>query len=77
MILALEAKRLLHKGCEAYLAHVVDMSTPKVTLRSVPILQKFSDIFFKNLLGCHQIESWNSKLNCCRIQHPSLYHRIG
>ena len=25
VISALEAKRLLHKGCEAYLAHVVDM----------------------------------------------------
>ena len=32
VILALEAKRLLHNGCEAYLAHVVDKSTPKVAL---------------------------------------------
>ena len=24
VISALEAKRLLHKGCEAYLAHVID-----------------------------------------------------
>ena len=31
VILALEAKRLLHKGCEAYLTHVVDKSTLKVT----------------------------------------------
>ena len=28
----LKAKRLLHKGCEAYLAHVVDKSSLKVTL---------------------------------------------
>ena len=38
VISALEAKRLLHKGCEAYLAHVVDISTPKVTLGSVSIV---------------------------------------
>ena len=49
VILALEAKRLLHKGCEAYLAHVVDTSTPKVTLRSVPIVREFSDVFLKDL----------------------------
>ena len=29
----LEAKRLLHKGCKAYLANVVDTSTPKMTFR--------------------------------------------
>ena len=33
VILTLEAKRLLHKGCEAYLEHVVDKSTPKVCLQ--------------------------------------------
>ena len=27
VILALKARRLLHKDCEAYLAHVVDKST--------------------------------------------------
>ena len=38
VISILEAKRLLHKGCEAYLAHVVDTSTPKMTLGSVSIV---------------------------------------
>ena len=38
VILALEAKRLLHKGCEAYLAHVIHTSIPKVILESVPIV---------------------------------------
>ena len=51
VISALKAKRLLPKGCEAYLAHVVDTSTLKVTLRSVPIVQEFSNMFPKDLLG--------------------------
>ena len=51
MISALEAKRLLHKGCESYLAHVIDTSTPKVTLESVPIVREFSEIFSNDLLG--------------------------
>ena len=38
VISALEAKRLLHKNCEAYLAHVVDTSTLKVTLESVSVV---------------------------------------
>ena len=42
---SLEAKRLLHKGCEAYLAHVIDTSTPKVTLESVSIVREFLDVF--------------------------------
>ena len=38
VISILEAKRLLHKGCEAYLAHMIDTSTSKVTLENVPII---------------------------------------
>ena len=47
----MKAKRLLHKGCEASLAHVVDTSTSKVTLESVPIRQEFSYVFPKDLPG--------------------------
>ena len=49
VISALEAKRFSHKGCEAYLAHVIDTSIPKVTLERVPIVQEFSDVFSKDL----------------------------
>ena len=51
MILALEAKRLLHKGCETYLAHVVDKSTPEVVLDNVPVVREFLDVFLKDLSG--------------------------
>ena len=49
VISALEAKRLLHKGCEAYLTHVVDTSTLKVILRSVLVVREFSDMFLEDL----------------------------
>ena len=51
MISTLEAKKLLHKGCEAYLAHVVDKSTLKVALDSVPIVREFQDMFLEDLSG--------------------------
>ena len=51
VILALEAKRLHHKGCEAYLAPVSYTSTPKVTLKSVLIVREFSNVFLEDLSG--------------------------
>ena len=49
VISVLEANRLLHKGCKVYLEHVVNTSTPEVTLDSVSVVQKFSDLFFEDL----------------------------
>ena len=49
VVSTLEAKKLLHKGCEAYLAHVIDISTSKGTLESVPIVHKFSNVFPEDL----------------------------
>ena len=51
VISALETKRLVHKGCEAYLAHVIDTSTPEVTLESVPVVREFANVFFEDLSG--------------------------
>ena len=49
MISILEAKRLLLKGYESYLAHVVDTSMTKVKLENVPIVYEFSDVFPEDL----------------------------
>ena len=51
VISALEAKRLLLKGCESYLAHIVDTSVIEVKLENVPVLYEFSNLFPKDLLG--------------------------
>ena len=44
VISTLETKGLLHKGCEAYLAHVVTMSTLEMTLKNVLIEREFSNV---------------------------------
>ena len=41
MIFALEAKRLLLKGYESYLAHVLDTFVTEVNLENVPIACEF------------------------------------
>ena len=45
VISALEAKRLLHKRCEAYLVHVIDIFAPEVNLENVSVVCEFSDVF--------------------------------
>ena len=51
VISALEAKRFLHKDCEAYLAYVIDKSSSEVTLDNMPIVCEFLDVFPKDLSG--------------------------
>ena len=51
VISTLEAKRLLHKGCEVYLAHVIDTSTSEMNLKNVPVVCEFSDVFSGDLPG--------------------------
>ena len=49
VISALETKRLLHKVCKAYLAHVVDKSIPEVALDSLPVVREFPNVFLEEL----------------------------
>ena len=51
VISALEVKRLLHKRCEAYIAHVIDKLVSKVNLENVAVVCEFSNVFPNDLLG--------------------------
>ena len=45
----LKAKKLLRQGCEAYLAHIVDIEKEVPNLDESPIVREFPDIFPKEL----------------------------
>ena len=49
VISTLEARRLLHKGCKTYLAHVIDKSSFVVTVENVPMVCEFLDVFPEDL----------------------------
>ena len=51
VISTLEARRLLHKGCEAYLVHVINKYSSEVTMENVPVVCEFPDVFLEDLLG--------------------------
>jgi hypothetical protein len=47
----LEANVLLRKGCQGYLAYVIDTEKSEVKLDDIPIVREFPDVFPKELSG--------------------------
>ena len=51
MILAMQARRFLKKGCEAFLSLVLNSKKGQVKLEDIPVVKEFPDVFPKELLG--------------------------
>ncbi|XP_061999435.1 uncharacterized protein LOC133716794 [Rosa rugosa] len=52
LISALTAGKLLSKGCQAYLAHIVDTNKEMLSINgNIPVVRKFSDVFPDELPG--------------------------
>lgn len=45
------ARKMARKGCQAYLAHVIDSSLEEPKLEDIPIVCEFPDVFTEELLG--------------------------
>ncbi|XP_074356260.1 uncharacterized protein LOC141695958 [Apium graveolens] len=48
---SMQAKKLIRKGCEAYLAYVVDKSREVSNLEDIPVVRDFLDVFPEELPG--------------------------
>ena len=51
LISAVKARKLLLKGCEGYLAHIIDTTKVYVKLSDLVVVQAFPDVFPDELLG--------------------------
>ncbi|KAL0434128.1 UNVERIFIED_CONTAM: hypothetical protein Slati_2747100 [Sesamum latifolium] len=51
VISAVEARRLMLEGCEAYLAHVIDTKKVNPTLEEIPVVRDFPEVFPEDLPG--------------------------
>ncbi|CAL2256358.1 unnamed protein product [Prunus armeniaca] len=51
LLFAITAKRLLKKGCEGYLAHIIDTQEITLNLEYISIVREFLDVFPDDLLG--------------------------
>lgn len=45
VISAISARRLLRKGCSAYLSHVIDTEARELRLEDITVVKEFSDVF--------------------------------
>ena len=62
VISAMEAQRFLRKGCEAFLALILDSKREQVNFEYIPVIRGFPDVFPEELLRYHQKEKWTSLL---------------
>ena len=51
VISCIQAKRLLRKGCQGFLASVVDLQSGELEIGDIPIVREFSDVFPDDLPG--------------------------
>ena len=45
------ARKMVRKGCEAYLAYVIDMVKARSSVSDIPTVSDFSDVFSEELPG--------------------------
>ena len=62
MISAMVAQRMLRKGCQGYLAYVVETGKERTLVDEIPIVREFPDVFLMILQDYLQIEKWSSPL---------------
>ena len=48
---AMKARRFLRKGCEAFLALILDPKREQVNLENIPVIREFPDVFPEELPG--------------------------
>ena len=58
----MEARRFLRKGCEAFLALILDSKREQVNLENILVIREFPDVFPKELREYHLKEKWISLL---------------
>ena len=51
LISAIKACKMIQKGCEAYLAHVIDTRKTEAKLEDIPVVNEFQDVFPVELPG--------------------------
>ena len=51
VISTIQDRRFLRKGCEAFLALVLDSKRGQVNLEDIPVTKEFPDVFPEELLG--------------------------
>ena len=54
LVSAVKAQRMIRKGCQAFLAHVMDIESPVPSLQDTPAVRDFTDVFLYSYQDCLQ-----------------------
>nr|GEU34860.1 retrotransposon protein, putative, Ty3-gypsy subclass [Tanacetum cinerariifolium] len=63
----MKARKYMSRGCQDYMAHVVDTNVEKKSAKYVPVVNEFLDVFLEDLSGAR----WFSKIHL-----RSVYHQL-
>ena len=74
VISAMQARRLLRKGCETFLALVLDFKRGQIELENILVVKDFPDVSPKSYLVFHLKEKWIYLLRFYREQLLLLGH---
>ncbi|KAK4400598.1 hypothetical protein Sango_1165900 [Sesamum angolense] len=73
VISAIEARRLMLEGCEAFLPHVIDAEKVSPTLKEIPVLRDFLEVFPDDLPGLPPHREVDFNLHpTCTLKSTSL-----
>jgi len=51
LVSVIKARKLLGKGCEGFLCHVMKIEDAKPSLEDIPVVKEFSDVFSDEIPG--------------------------
>ena len=76
VIFAATARTMVRKGCEAYMAYVIDTKKVELSLLDIPIVSDYPNVFSEKLQGLPPQRDIELQLTLFRVplQHP--LHRI-
>ena len=77
VISAMQARRLLRKGCEAFLAMVLDSKRGQVEFENILVVKNFPDVFPEELPGIPPVREWNYLLRFYQEQLLLQGHHTG
>jgi len=51
LILTIQTQKLLNQGCEGFICNVSETKAPEPSLKDIPVVQDFPDVFLKEIRG--------------------------
>ena len=74
VIFAATARKMVRKGCEAYLAYVIDTIKARPSVSDIPIVSDFPDVFPKSCQDCLHRGRLNLLSTLYQVPHRHPLH---